>query len=331
MQISYAQNLEDYHLDLLFADQATGTYVDVGGGHPVADNVSFWFYLKGWRGLIVEPQLALADIYARVRPRDHTVSCLAGRAPGEMEFHVVERMHGFSTTVRENAASASGMGAAVTTIRKPVRTLSELCVEAGVSTIDFLKIDVEGAESEVLAGMDFKRWRPRVVVIEAIAPGSMAEAWAGWEPALLAQGYRFAFFDRLNRFYVAEEAAELAQHFPSEPATWDRVQHLWDFGRAPERADHPDHALAKALEAGFMAELPLLPPEVIERVLARGLLATGASDVPPTELAQLLFGTAEFPQTASGGEDVETLLDTEEVRAALGRIACTYDGGHIMD
>ncbi len=174
MQISYAQNLEDYHLDLLFADQATGTYVHVGGGHPVADNVSFWFYLKGWRGLIVEPQQSLADIYARVRPRDHTVSCLAGRAPGEMEFHVVERMHGFSTTVRENAASASGMGAAVTTIRKPVRTLSELCVEAGVSTIDFLKIDVEGAESEVLAGMDFKRWRPRVVVIEAIAPGSMA-------------------------------------------------------------------------------------------------------------------------------------------------------------
>ena len=78
MQLSYAQNLEDYHLDLVFGDQQTGTYVDVGGGHPVADNVSFWFYLKGWRGLIVEPQEALASIYANVRPRDHTVS-LPGR------------------------------------------------------------------------------------------------------------------------------------------------------------------------------------------------------------------------------------------------------------
>jgi len=52
MQLSYAQNLEDYHLDLVFAGQKTGTYVDVGGGHPVADNVSFWFYLEGWRGLV---------------------------------------------------------------------------------------------------------------------------------------------------------------------------------------------------------------------------------------------------------------------------------------
>ena len=82
MQLSYAQNLEDYHLDQVFAGQDGGTYVDVGGGHPVADNVSFWFYLKGWRGLIVEPQQALADIYAHVRPRDHTACCLAGRVDG---------------------------------------------------------------------------------------------------------------------------------------------------------------------------------------------------------------------------------------------------------
>ena len=188
MQLSYAQNLEDYHLDLVFGDQQTGTYVDVGGGHPVADNVSFWFYLKGWRGLIVEPQEALADIYAHVRPRDHTVSCLAGRSEGEAEFHVVDKLHGFSTTVRENAAGASQFGAGFTTVRKPVRTLAALCAEAGLTRIDFLKIDVEGAEAEVIAGMDFKRWRPRVVVVEAIAPGSMAESWQAWEPALLAAG-----------------------------------------------------------------------------------------------------------------------------------------------
>jgi FkbM family methyltransferase len=143
MKLSYAQNLEDYHLDLVFADQPTGTYVDVGGGHPVADNVTFWFYLKGWRGLVVEPQQALADVYAGVRPRDRTVSCLAGRADGEAEFHVVDKLHGFSTMVREHAAGASQFGAGYTTIRKPVRTLSSLCAEAGLTGIDFLKIDVE--------------------------------------------------------------------------------------------------------------------------------------------------------------------------------------------
>jgi len=341
MQLSYAQNLEDYHLDLVFAGQDAGTYVDVGGGHPVADNVSFWFYLKGWRGLVVEPQQALAAIYAHVRPRDHTVSCLAGRAEGEAEFHVVDKLHGFSTTVREHAAGTGQFGTSFKTIVKPVRTLAALIVEAGLATIDFLKIDVEGAEADVLAGMDFARWRPRVVLVEAVAPGSMAEAWGAWEPDLLGSGYRFAFFDRLNRFYVAEEAEDLAARFPAEPAPWDRVKHLWDCGRAPERADHPDHQLAQVLQQGFFAELPALDPALLRRLIERGLdgvrphgpgraqFTDGALGSDPTAA---LLGTAEFPRTTrEPAADLAALLETDHLRAALGRIACMYDGGHLLE
>jgi FkbM family methyltransferase len=325
MQISYAQNLEDYHLDLVFGDQPDGTYVDVGGGHPVADNVSFFFYLKGWRGLVVEPQQALADIYAGVRPRDHTVSCLAGRAEGDAEFHVVDRLHGFSTMLREHAAGAGQFGAGYTTIRKPVRTLASLCAEAGLRRIDFLKIDVEGAEADVLAGMDFGQWRPRIVLVEAIAPGSMAEAWGAWEPALLASGYRFAFFDRLNRFYVVGEEAELAARFPPEPAPWDKVQHLWDLGRAPERADHPDHALSKVLQAGLFALLPGLDPALIERLVVRGLEASGERPYPAGD--EELIGAAELPRARTPAASLADLMRSDGLRAALGRIACRYDGG----
>ena len=52
MDLSYTQNLEDYHLSLAFAGQASGRYIDIGGGHPVADNVSFWFYQRGWQGIV---------------------------------------------------------------------------------------------------------------------------------------------------------------------------------------------------------------------------------------------------------------------------------------
>ena len=342
MQLSYAQNLEDYHLNLVFAGQEAGTYVDVGGGHPVADNVSFWFYLKGWRGLVVEPQQALADIYAHVRPRDRVVSCLAGRADGEAEFHVVDRLHGFSTTVREHAAAAAGeFGAGFKTTRLPVRMLTALIAEAGLDTVDFLKIDVEGAEADVLAGLDFARYRPRVVVVEAVPPGSMAQAWSAWEPDLLAHGYRFAFFDRLNRFYVADEAAELATRFPAEPAPWDRVAHLWDCGRAPERPHHPDHALAQVLQQGFFSMLPWLEPRLLEAIIGRGLegarssdkraSAAGSRDPVLGPLPELL-GSAEFPRAArETATDLATMLATDQFRAALGRIACMYDGGHLLE
>jgi hypothetical protein len=58
------------------------------------------------------------------------------------------------------------------------------------------------------------------------------------------------------------------------------VQHLWDCGRAPERPDHPDHALSKVLQTGFFAALPSLEPALIERLVACGLRATGALQWP---------------------------------------------------
>ena len=63
MELSYTQNLEDYHLSLAFAGQQSGVYIDVGAGHPIADNVSFWFYERGWHGLVVEPQPELIALY----------------------------------------------------------------------------------------------------------------------------------------------------------------------------------------------------------------------------------------------------------------------------
>ena len=299
MELSYAQNLEDFHLAQVFAGQTEGFYIDVGAGHPVADNVSFWFYLEGWRGIVVEPQAALADLYAHVRPRDALVRGLLGGRIGEADFHMVERLHGFSTTIAEHARGAAAFGADFRTLRLPMTTLAAICEEHRPERIDFLKVDVEGAEADVLAGADWERWRPRVVVAEAVAPGSMAEASRHWEPLLLERRYRLAFFDGLNRFYVAEEEAALADRFPPEPTSWGAVRHLYEFGRAPDNPAHPDHALARELVLGFLAALPRLDPNFLVS-LSSGSLDRGA-------------------------------MDTDSFRAALGRIASAYDGGQIMD
>ena len=170
MELSYSQNLEDYHLSLAFAGQTTGTYIDVGAGHPIADNVSFWFYERGWQGIVVEPQPELVALYQRLRPRDLAIRGLVGRHCGEIDFHVVDRLHGLSTTVEGLAQKAKAFGVDYQTVRMPVTTLAKLCERHDLGSVDFLKIDVEGAEGDVLFGGDWKRFRPKVVVAEAVTP-----------------------------------------------------------------------------------------------------------------------------------------------------------------
>jgi FkbM family methyltransferase len=335
MKLSYAQNLEDYHLDLVFADVTAGIYVDVGGGHPVADNVSFYAYLKGWRGLVVEPQEDLARLYAGVRPRDHVVSSLAGRTSGTIDFHVVDGMHGLSSAVAANAESARRYGATTRTVRKAVEPLSTLIDQAGLKDIHFLKIDVEGAEPDVLAGLDLTQHRPRVILVEAVNPNNLAADVSAWEPAVLDAGYTFAFFDNLNRFYVAREHATLKARFPASPASWNTVDHLWDCGRAHTREDHPDRALTDVLVAGLLAELPRIAaehPALLQALIDRGRTAAGGPKSTPVDLAALI-GKAEQPSpvAAANTGTTATLIASDPLRAALGRIACMYDGGHLLE
>jgi FkbM family methyltransferase len=224
MILSCSQNMEDYHLWLTFEGQPAGTYIDIGAGHPVADNVSFFFYERGWQGLVVEPQHNLADLYPRLRPRDTSVCTLIGTRSGLVDFHVFDTFHGLSTTSKQNAGVARSLGATCQTIQMPMISLAQLCRKYGTTTIDFLKVDAEGAEADVLVSGDWDSYRPKVVIVEAITPGTGEPSWEEWEPFLLAQGYRFALFDTLNRFYVAEEQPQIAARFPAERALWDAVR-----------------------------------------------------------------------------------------------------------
>lgn len=323
MRLSYAQCLEDYHLDLVLFDRARGIYVDVGGGHPVADNVSFHFYLKGWSGLVVEPQTDLARLYATVRPRDTVINHLVGRQESVVDFHRVDRLHGFSTIVEANARGAAEFGAGFSTERIRIRRLEDILGDHGISKIDFLKIDVEGAEADVLEGMDWTRHRPSVLCIEAIQPGSMAEAWHAWEPFLLGQDYLFAFSDGLNRFYVPRAEEELLARFPKSLTPWDAVTHYYELGRPHQlRPEHPDRALTERLIKGFLASVGMMSENEILALLQR---SAGPAGMETGEaLRALLIGTADYPGSDGKGFD-------DRVRAALGRIAAQYDGGMIND
>ncbi|MCW5681353.1 MAG: FkbM family methyltransferase [Xanthobacteraceae bacterium] len=337
--LSYAQHFEDVYLARCFRGKKDGFYIDVGAGHPVVDNVSFAFYLQGWHGIAVEPNPKLAQLTRSVRPRDIVAETLVGAQPGEATFYLVDDFHGLSTMIGENAAAAeANYGKRSETRTLPVTTLAALCAQHKPKEVDFLKIDVEGAEKDVLAGADWKNYRPKVIVIEATMPASPEPNWSGWEPLVLSQRYRFAFFDGLNRYYLAEEAAALALHFEAPVNPFDKAVQLSRFRGALEDGSHPDHKLAALAARSFLTRMPLIDRKLLVELLTADLnpaaLAHPASDQDLLAIFDRLLGREPSPEelaqakSAAKGKTLREAYDAiaglDAVRAAMGRISGSY-------
>jgi FkbM family methyltransferase len=337
MLISYAQRFEDLYLMRCFGEQATGFYVDVGAGHPVYDNVSFAFYLKGWRGITVEPNPWLAQLSRAVRPRDRHVEALVGAARGEAALHLVRDYHGLSTMIESHAQAAlREFGKASDAIMVPLTTLADVCAEAPAA-FEFLKIDVEGAEKDVLLGANFARRRPKVVVAEALAPTTLKPAWQEWEAILTRQGYRHVWFDSLNRYYLAEEAGELAAAFTGPPRTFKGARAFSKTRPALDDKRHPDHRLAVLLGNAAMTRLPLLDRALMVELLISGLpqaeLDRRAQDGDLAQILTRLFGPdlpaerikdLKLPADPSIRSLYAAIAETDLFRAACGRISASY-------
>jgi len=83
-----------------------------------------------------------------------------------------------------------------------VRTLDEILIEAGVpAPIDFLSVDIEGHELDVLRGFDFNRWRPRLVLLEDPVANRVKLR------SMKAAGYRLIRHVGFNGWYVPTDAA----------------------------------------------------------------------------------------------------------------------------
>lgn len=199
-----------------------GFYVDVGAWSPDTDSVTKAFYQRGWRGINLEPNPKLLEHYARLRPEDvnlpYALSDFAGEAV--MYFTSNSGLSSLDKSVADRHA-ANGLEIECGTVK--IETLANLLKHYGASRdIHFLKIDVEGCEKQVLAGGDWTSYRPWIVVVEATSPMSTQESFESWEHILQLGGYTIAYADGLNRFYVANEHAELIAAFKYPPNVFDQ-------------------------------------------------------------------------------------------------------------
>ncbi len=232
---SYAQNFEDVMLARCFPGKR-GFYVDVGANDPDIDNVTRVFYERGWHGINIEPLNANFTRLKAKRKNDINLKLCVGAGSGAITFFEVRKWHGYSTTDPKIAAEHRRDGLKVDEHRVPLLTLAAVLDEhARGKTIDFLKIDVEGTEMDVLKGCDFARHRPKIIVLESKLPVTIAminrvdevpDRAADYARFLTPHGYTQVYHDGLNAYFVAKEHAFfLTRHFSRPPGIFDRFVH----------------------------------------------------------------------------------------------------------
>jgi FkbM family methyltransferase len=218
--VSYAQNFEDVMLWRALRHVGQGFYIDIGANDPTIDSVTKSFYENGWHGINVEPLNAhFKDLLAE-RPRDINLCCAVGEKAGNLELFD-SNIRGLATARLSVISRYIQGGYEGEYCRVPMRTLSDICEEHVSGEIHFLKIDVEGFEKEVIIGADFQKFRPWILVIEATTPNSTEETYEEWENLVFKAGYKFAYADGLNRFYVAKEHSDILFSLKYPPNFFD--------------------------------------------------------------------------------------------------------------
>jgi FkbM family methyltransferase len=167
----YSQFGEDRALSGIFGGKRDGLCVEVGANDGINDSNSMHFEGIGWQCILVEPNPALCEMIRRTRSAALYEVAASGQS-GETSLFIAEgaeRAHGVSTINSDEGAldKIKSYGFSIREVRVKTRPLDDILVESKVSRpIDFISIDVEGHELEVLKGFSIDRWKPTIMLIE---------------------------------------------------------------------------------------------------------------------------------------------------------------------
>lgn len=162
-QISgYSQEGEEVYLKAVFGEKTDGFYVDIGAHHPFRFSNTYWAYKCGWHGINIEPNADLFVHFEQSRTRDINLNCGVSSNEGVMNYYKFEEpaYNTFSTKEFEGKREPKEI------VKVPVKRIDEILEEQGVKNIDFMNVDVEGLEMEVLQSNNWNKYRPTYILLE---------------------------------------------------------------------------------------------------------------------------------------------------------------------
>lgn len=174
---SYSMEGEDVFLDFLFGGGINGFFIDVGAHHPKWISNTYFFYKKGWRGINIDAMPGSMELFNKIRPEDINLEVAVSDTPGNLTYYAYNKseFNTFSKEEKESRENNKEYDYLKLKFTKQIKTLtlSEI-LDRHVplnKKIDFLSIDVEGLDLQVLKSNNWKKYIPRVVIVEC--PGDL--------------------------------------------------------------------------------------------------------------------------------------------------------------
>lgn len=182
--------------------QKKGVYVDVGAHHPLRFSTTAHYYMRGWRGINIEPNENVISQFSSMRPKDINLQLAVGE-PGDWPYYRFQES-AFNTFDKDQLSFALTKTQLLeeTTIKKvPLENiLEDQLPKLDSGEFVFLNIDVEGNEDEVLQSNNWDIYRPLLVLVEILA----AEKQKAMEKMMADWGY-FLVARTKNTFFFAEQ------------------------------------------------------------------------------------------------------------------------------
>lgn len=166
-QPSYSQFGEDVALFRQANFSKPGYYVDVGACYPVRYSNTFLYYVRGWHGLLIEPNPDMSERLRRVRPRDTVVPMGISESGATLTYRKFDdaEFNSFSDgQVTALAEYGIKSGAALEIRTAPLRDI--LAANNVPRDFEILSVDCEGMDVEVLESNDWEKFQPQWIIVE---------------------------------------------------------------------------------------------------------------------------------------------------------------------
>jgi len=196
MKLPRRSRFEDQYEKLavweFFGFATDGFFIEVGANEPKTISQTWMLERFGWRGILVEPLPHNCDLLRQERPSS-SIWQTAVSSPdkvGEADFYVCDKLSGLSPNLRRDGVGVEAV------IRVPVTTLDCILEKEKPEKIDFISIDTEGTELDVLKGFDIRRHNPALVLVED--PVYTVDV----HRQFVSSGYRLIRRTGINNWYI---------------------------------------------------------------------------------------------------------------------------------